>query len=120
MKSKLLLTIFFSSQVMAANVDRSFEARINDACVASVEVGGRKIPNYRDVCKCIGETHYKSALQEPRQREANAHMNWTVEFYETIDLKRLQKLVDQNPKFSSFDDQVVDDCLESVNSGKRK
>lgn len=115
-----IVLLFFSGFAKAASIDAAFESRIANACINSVEVGGKKIRNYRVVCKCIGETHFRSALQEPKQQEAEEHINWTAEFYETSDMKRLQRLVGQNPKFSSFDDQVVADCMESANRGPKK
>ena len=117
-----LLAAFFlvSTQAFAAEIDKSFESRIIAACVKSVEQDGRKIPSYKAVCQCIGETHYNSALGEGIKAEAEDHIKWTTEFYETTDMKKLQRMVDRNPKWSSFDDQVVDDCMQSANQGHKK
>lgn len=122
LKSITLVVGFFltSPQAFAADIDKSFESRITSACIKSVEQAGRKIPNYKAVCHCIGETHYNSAIRESIQAEAEEHIKWTTEFYETTDIKKLQRMVDRNPKWSSFDDQVVDDCMESANQGPRK
>ena len=109
-----------SVQAFAAEIDKSFEARIIAACVKSVEQDGRKIPNYKAVCQCIGETHYNSAVGESIKAEAEDHIKWTAEFYEATDMKKLQRMVDRNPKWSSFDDQVVDDCMQSANQGSKK
>ena len=113
MKLAIFLILTTSLSTYASQIDRSVQSRIQNACIASVEIGGRKVPRYKTVCRCIAETHFKSALQESKRTEAMAHINWTVEFYETIETKRLQELIKQNPKFSSFDDQVVDDCISS-------
>lgn len=116
----LVVVLLFMDIAAAANIDRSFESRIIAACVNSVVNGGKNIPNYQAVCKCIGETHYRSAVKEANQREADEHIKWTTEFYETSDMKYLQRLVDRNPKFSSYDDQVVDDCMGAANKGRKK
>lgn len=100
-------------QVLAGPIEKSFEIRISSACVKSVEEQGRKVPNYKTVCKCIGETHYKSAISEETSAESRDHIQWATEFYEASDKKTLQRMVDKNPKWSSFDDQVVEDCMES-------
>lgn len=107
-------------QTLAAEIDRSYESRIITACVKSVEQDGRKIPNYNAVCQCIGETHYNSAVGEGIKAEAEEHIKWTTDFYETTEMKKLQRMVDRNPKWSSFDDQVVDDCMQSANQGHKK
>ncbi len=124
MRFKLHLLIvglsLISLQTHAAEIDKTFEARIIAACVKSVEQGGKKIPNYKAVCLCIGETHYNSAVGEEIKVEAEEHIKWTTEFYETTDMKKLQKMVDRNPKWSSFDDQVVDDCMQAANQGSKK
>lgn len=124
MKLKICALIFglslISLQTFAVEIDKTFESRIIAACVKSVEQDGKKIPNYKAVCPCIGETHYNSAVGEGIKAEAEEHIKWTTEFYETTDMKKLQRLVDKNPKWSSFDDQVVDDCMQSANQGKRK
>lgn len=100
-------------QLLAVPIEKSFETRISSACVKSVEEQGGKVPNYKTVCKCIAETHYKSAVSEETSAEARDHIQWTTEFYEATDKKKLQRMVDKNPKWSSFDDQVVEDCMES-------
>ncbi len=104
----------------ASKVDASFETRIANACIRSVEIVGKKISNHRAVCKCIGETHYRSAAAEPKQKDATNHIEWIVKFYETTDMKVLQKMVNKNPALSAFDDQVVDDCMMSANQGDKK
>lgn len=109
-----------SVQAFATEIDKSYESRIIAACVKSVEQDGRKIPNYKVVCQCIGETHYNSAVGEGIKSEAEDHIRWTTDFYETTDMKKLQRMVDRNPKWSSFDDQVVDDCMMSANQGSKK
>lgn len=124
MKRKLNLLIagisLVSAQAFAVEIDKSFESRIIAACVKSVEQDGRKIPNYKAVCQCIGETHYNSAIGEGIKAEAEDHIKWTTDFYETTDMKKLQRMVDRNPKWSSFDDQVVDDCMQSAEQGHKK
>lgn len=122
LKLGLFIAAFFltSLQVFAASIDKSYESRIVAACVKSVEENGKNIPNYKVACRCIGQRHYNSALGEDIQAEAEDHIKWTTEFYETFDLKRLQRMVDRNPKWSSFDDQVVDDCMMSAAQGLRK
>ena len=121
-KSLILAVGFFfhSLQAFAAEIDKSFESRIIAACIKSVEETGKKIPNHKEVCKCIGATHFVSAIREVHQAEAEEHIKWTTDFYETSDMKLLQKMVDKNPKWSSFDDQVVDDCMQSANQGSKK
>ncbi|MBX3018756.1 MAG: hypothetical protein KF767_12765, partial [Bdellovibrionaceae bacterium] len=84
---------------------------ITRACITSVESGNKKIPNYEKVCRCIGRTHHEFAMKEIEAPEARARLLWAIEFYEEKDMSRLQRLSDDNPRFSSFDDQVVLDCM---------
>ncbi len=115
MKKDLLvvmaLFIFQGLTAQAANIDISLANRITEACMRSVETGSAKIQNYKAVCECIGDTHYKAAIQNTSQADAEKHMNWTAQFYETTDDKVLQTMVDQEDSLSSFDFQVTDQCM---------
>jgi len=77
--------------------------------------GGELLPR-----RPSGRCPHQQRRVEGIKSEAEDHIRWTTDFYETTDMKKLQRMVDRNPKWSSFDDQVVDDCMMSANQGSKK
>lgn len=123
MTNRLLLATFLlllSTVVRAQKIDSSYQNRIIQGCIESIEKGKKKITNPQAVCRCIGETHSQSAQRDPDRKDAIARLKWAAEFYETIDPKKLQEMTDKNDAYSSYDDQVVDDCIQSANQGPKK
>ena len=110
------VTSSFGAEVKHESISRSFVKKIAGACIDSIEKGKKKIPNPEKVCECIAETHFESANDEPTLKEGKRHIEWVLKFYETTDPKALQKLADKNPAYSSYDDGVVADCIESENT----
>lgn len=111
MKLIAVVILFLSIKSYAAVVDETSAERITKACIASVESGGKRIANYQTVCRCIGRTHLDVSKKEIEAPEARARLRWAVEFYEEKDPAKLQRLSDDNPRFSSIDDQVINDCM---------
>ena len=96
---------------IASKIAPESRDRITKACLKSMENNEKRLSHYKEICACVGESHFRLAAKETDSRIANDRINWTVKFYETEELSKLQKLADVNSIFSSFDSQVVDDCI---------
>lgn len=105
----IILMIFLPVVSMAKN---SPAERIERACIVSVEKREKRVSNYLKVCRCIGEKHVEYSQSEEDRADGQDRLQWVIKFYESTDQRQLQKMSDESPRFSSFDDQVVADCMQ--------